>query len=118
MDINSNYLVNVFGTQDFINELAKNGFSINLCVSGKTTSLPENINKKLLWNDAKSGNYSSIINSGNNRKYPYPLSEEDLQNFAEVERVFLKLADRLGFIESYQWRKDLLKTTINLDLYN
>lgn len=117
MDINSNYLVNVFGTHDFINELAKNGFSINLCVSNKITTLPENINTKLLWNDAKSGDYSSIIISGNNRKYPFPLSEEDLQNFAEVERIFLKLADRLGFIESYQWRKDLYLKLLSTWIY-
>lgn len=35
-----------------------------------------------------------------------PLSKELLLEYAEFEHIYLKMADRLGFIQSYQQRKD------------
>ena len=35
-----------------------------------------------------------------------PLSKELLLEYAKIEHIYLKMADRLGFIQSYQQRKD------------
>ena len=52
-----------------------------------------------------------------NTDLPYPISENDLFIFSQTERFFLKMADRLGYLESYQWRKNLYLKLLSTWIY-
>lgn len=105
----------VFGTYEFVDSLFNSGYSIEICVSNRINS-KKRYPYEILWKEAKLGNYSNLIPT-ENTDLPYPISENDLFIFSQTERFFLKMADRLGYLESYQWRKNLYLKLLSTWIY-
>jgi hypothetical protein len=99
----------IFGSPEFIDGFSRSHPSSKIfAVCPRVEELNVLVDRVLVWSTAKycSGDDLKAAIGANRESFPR-LSKKQIQSASNIEQIYLKMADRLGEFESYQWRKDL-----------
>lgn len=99
----------IFGSPEFVSRFGiEHPDSKIFAVCPRVSDLSLSVDRKLDWRVAKYGSSDVLKDCVGASLTSFPrLSKNQIEKAAHIEQIYLKMADRLGEFESYQWRKDL-----------